>query len=42
MKYRTLNLLKEVVAPYNIRNVNFLESLIRFLADSTGNSGTFY
>lgn len=29
-------LLKDVVARYNIRNVNFLENLIRFLADSTG------
>jgi predicted AAA+ superfamily ATPase len=29
-------LLKDVVARYNIRNVNFLENLIRYLADSTG------
>jgi len=29
-------LLKDVVARFNIRNVNFLENLIRFLADSTG------
>ena len=29
-------LLKDVVARYNIRHVNFLENLIRFLADSTG------
>ena len=29
-------LLKDVVARYNIRNVNFLENLIKFLADSTG------
>jgi len=29
-------LFKDVVARYNIRNVNFLENLIRFLADSTG------
>ena len=29
-------LLKDVVARYNIRNVNFLQNLIRFLADSTG------
>jgi uncharacterized protein len=29
-------LLKDVVARYNIRNVNFLENLIWFLADSTG------
>jgi hypothetical protein len=29
-------LLKDVVARYNIRNVHFLENLIRFLADSTG------
>jgi len=36
---KTINatvLLKDVVARYNIRNVNFLENLIRFLADSTG------
>jgi predicted AAA+ superfamily ATPase len=29
-------LLKDVVARFNIRNVNFLENLVRFLADSTG------
>jgi predicted AAA+ superfamily ATPase len=29
-------LLKDVVARYNIRNVYFLENLVRFLADSTG------
>jgi predicted AAA+ superfamily ATPase len=29
-------LLKVVVARYNIRNVNFLENLVRFLADATG------
>jgi predicted AAA+ superfamily ATPase len=29
-------LLKDVVARYNIRNVNFLENLARFLADATG------
>lgn len=29
-------LLKDVVARYKIRNVNFLENLIKFLADSTG------
>ncbi len=36
---KTINatvLLKDVVARFNIRNVNFLENLIRFLADSTG------
>jgi len=36
---KTINatvLLKDVVARYNIRNVNFLENLIRFLAGATG------
>ena len=29
-------LLKDVVARYNIRNVSFLENLVRYLADNTG------
>lgn len=34
--YSTI-LLKDVVARYNVRNVKFLESLVLFLADNTGN-----
>jgi len=34
--YNTV-LLKDVVARFNVRNVNFLEKLVRFLCDNTGN-----
>lgn len=34
--YNTI-ILKDVVARYNIRNVNFLDRLVKFLCDNTGN-----
>jgi len=34
--YSTI-ILKDVVARFNVRNVNFLEKLVRFLCDNTGN-----
>jgi len=33
-------LLKDIVARYQVRNVNFLENLVRFLADNIGNLTT--